>query len=88
MVRKGRATKLSEKLKVVDAAIDGVRSKLTESSEIELHLSSGTSSLAFKATQKQKLLAEATARIVLAQKKLTDVDLLRALRRRLNRLFI
>ena len=73
---------------MVDAAIDDARSKLKEASEIELDLSSGTSSLAFKATQKQKLLAEATARIVLAQKKLTDVDLLRALRRRLNRVFI
>ena len=73
---------------MVDAAIDDARSKLKEASEIELDLSSGTSSLALKATQKQKLLAEVTARIVLAQKKLTDVDLLRALRRRLNRLFI
>ena len=73
---------------MVDAAIDDARSKLKEASEIELDLSSGTSSLALKATQKQKLLAEATARIVLAQKKLTDVDLLRALRRRLNRVFI
>ena len=35
MVRKGRAMKLLEKLKVVDAAIDGVRSKLKEASEIE-----------------------------------------------------
>ena len=81
-LRKGRGSKLSSKMKEIDGLIQDLRSKLKEASEIDLDLSSGTSALAFKATLKQKLLSETTARFVRAHSKLTDGEVLRALRRR------
>ena len=71
-------------MKGIDGLIQDLRSKLKEASEIDLDLSSGTSALAFKATLKQKLLSETTARFVRAHSKLTDGEVLRALRRRVS----
>ena len=83
-LRKGRDSKLSPKLKETDDLIEDLRSKLREVREIKLDLSYGTSNLAFKATLKQKLLSEAVSRFVKAHSKLSDGNLLRALRRRVN----
>ena len=82
-LRKGRGSKFS-KMKEIDGLIQDLRSKLKEANKIDLDLSSGTSALAFKATRKQKFLSETTARFVRAHSKLTDGDVLRALRRRLS----